>query len=337
MDPHYDNKPSMISETTWNRPNRHRGEAPLYLATYGALQDSDCIVHFAKDAVEWSVKPGYFMQPWTLTAPTQFGQFPAAALIYRQGLIQTGDDMAQLTLHYEDLLKLQGTPLPQDAAFDELRLKDVPTGTSVKQGQRIDPLIHYVGKTHVTFTTPTSKAQRSYTKLKPLAKFIDHKAKTVVSSTSQLKLDWGNGLLTINAPSAQGASGNLAGAGEIKLADVTISMPLDVAHAIVVSLDGQPIAKSKKMLLQVMTEEKGTGFRSEPIEGRRNRIVSIGESPWLVKKIEGQVKFHRTDAGKLKVTALDQYGEPAASKAVDLSPGGFTLQPETLYYSIAFE
>ena len=118
---------------------------------------------------------------------------------------------------------------------------------------------------------------------------------------------------------------------------MTISMPLDVAHAIVVSLDGQPIAKSKKMLLQVMTEEKGTGFRSEPIEGRRNRIVSIGESPWLVKKIEGQVKFHRTDAGKLKVTALDQYGEPAASKAVDLSPGGFTLQPETLYYSIAFE
>ena len=81
----------MISETTWNRPNRHRGEAPIYLAVFGALQDSDGIVHFAKDGVDWSVKPGYFMQPWTLTAPTQFGQFPAAALIYRRGLVKTGD------------------------------------------------------------------------------------------------------------------------------------------------------------------------------------------------------------------------------------------------------
>src|SRR5262249_52334645 len=69
MDPHYDNKPSMISETTWNRPNRHRGEAPLYFAVFGALQGSDSIIHFAKDGTDWSAKPGYFMQPWTLTAP----------------------------------------------------------------------------------------------------------------------------------------------------------------------------------------------------------------------------------------------------------------------------
>ena len=48
MDPSYDNKPSMNSETTWNRPNRYRSEAPLYYAAYGALQDSDAIVHFAK-------------------------------------------------------------------------------------------------------------------------------------------------------------------------------------------------------------------------------------------------------------------------------------------------
>ena len=173
--------------------------------------------------------------------------------------------------------------------------------------------------------------------MKPLTKFIDHKAKTVVSSTSQLKLDWGKGLLTINAPAAQGASGNLAVSGEIKLSDVTISIPRDVAHAIIVSLDGQPIAKSKKMLLQVMTEEKATGFRSEPIEGPRNRIVSIGESPWLVKKIEGQVKFHRPDAGGLKVTPLDQYGEPATPNSSVLIGNAIPLQPNTLYYLISIE
>jgi len=43
----------MISETTFCRPNRYRSEAPLYFATYGALQDTDCIVHFAFDGSRW--------------------------------------------------------------------------------------------------------------------------------------------------------------------------------------------------------------------------------------------------------------------------------------------
>lgn len=330
MDVHYNHKPSMISETTWNRPNRHRGEAPIYLAVFGALQASDGIVHFAKDGVDWSAKPGYFMQPWTLTAPTQFGQFPATALVYRQGLVQSGDVMADLTLAVDDLLKLSGTPLPQDAAFDELRLKDVPSGTVVKPGQRIDPLIHYVGRTNVTFLPPGSKA-KSFTKLKPLAGFIDHQAKTVTSSTKEVKLDWGRGILTINAPAVQGASGNLAAAGEIKLSALTLAIPRDVAHALVVSLDERPLATSKKILLQVMTEEKAAGFHTEPAGNRRHRITSIGQNPWLVRKLEGTVRFHRPDAAKLKVTALDQFGEPTSAT---LSGDFIKLQPETLYYLI---
>jgi hypothetical protein len=330
MDPHYDNKPSMISETTWNRPNRHRGEAPIYLAVFGALQNSDSIVHFAKDGVDWSVKPGYFMQPWTLATPTQFGQFPAAALIYRRGLIKSGDVMADLKLSVNDLLKLQGTPLPQDAAFDELRLKDVPSGTVVKPGQRIDPLIHYVGQTHVQFLPSGSKA-RSSTKLLPLSSFIDHRTKSVTSSTQELKLDWGRGILRIDAPAVQGASGDLLVAGEIKLSAITLKIPRDVAHVLVVSLDAQPVAKSKRMLLQVMTEEKATGFRTEPAGERRHRITSIGQNPWLVRKLEGTIRFHRPDAATLKVTALDQFGLPTSKTMT----GDFIqLQPETLYYSI---
>ncbi|MGE0607998.1 MAG: hypothetical protein AB7O62_12960 [Pirellulales bacterium] len=330
MDPHYNGKPSMISETTWTRPNRHRGEAPIYLAVFGALQNSDCIVHFAKDGMDWSVKPGYFMQPWTLTAPTQLGQFPATALLYRQGLVKAGDVMADVTLAADDLLKLQGTPLPQDAAFDELRLKDVPTGTTIQPGQRIDPLIHYVGQTHVTFLPPGSK-KGSSTKLLPLSSFIDHQAKMVASSTGQTMLDWGRGVLTIDAPAAQGASGDLLAAGEIKLSTVSLNIPRDVAHALIVSLDGEPLATSKKMLLQLMTEEKASGFQTEPAGERRHRIISIGQNPWLVRKLEGTVQFHRPDAAGLKVTALDSFGQPTAATM----PGdAIRLLPDTLYYAI---
>ena len=98
MDPSYDDKPSMISETTWNRPNRFRSEGPLFYAAYGALQGSDAIVHFAFDGGSWSVKPGFFMQPWTLMSPAMSGQFPAAALLYRKGLVAEGALLVDLDL-----------------------------------------------------------------------------------------------------------------------------------------------------------------------------------------------------------------------------------------------
>jgi hypothetical protein len=255
MDITYVGKPTMISETTWNRPNRYRSEAPLYFAAFGALQGSDGLIHFALDGANWSVKPGFWMQPWTLMAPSQAAQFPAAALLYRRALVKTGDVLAKIDLNTNDLLNLNGTPLPQDANFDELRLKDVPQGTEVKAGQRIDPLIHYAGHVEVNFTGTRSKTTLS--DLKPL---LDRGAKTVRSSTRELTLDYDKGLLTINAPAAQGLSGNLKAAGAVELNDLRLTSELDNGHLILVSLDGQPIAQSRRMLLQVMSEEQATGF-----------------------------------------------------------------------------
>jgi len=323
MDITYDNKPSMISETTWNRPNRFRSEAPLYFAIYGALQGSDAIVHFALDGGNWSVKPGFWMQPWTLMAPSQVGQFPAAALIYRKGLVKTGDVLAKIDLNTNDLLNLKGTPLPQDANFDELRLKDVPSGTEVKPGQRIDPLIHYAGRANVSFTDAPSKT--TLNDLKPL---IDRSAQIVRSSTREVTLDYGKGLLTLNAPSAQGASGNLKSSGAIELSDVTIQSDLDNGHIVLVSLDGEPLRNSKRMLLQIMSEEKATDFATEDIGNGIKKITNIGRDPWRVKKLEGTVKFK---GGAVQIQPLDFNGYPlgAPTRVAELKLGA-----EIVYYLI---
>ncbi|MBI1840886.1 MAG: hypothetical protein HYR88_08570 [Verrucomicrobia bacterium] len=318
----YAGKPSMISETTWNRPNRYRSEAPLYYACYGALQDTGAIVHFALDGANWSVKPGFWMQPWTLMAPSQAAQFPAAALIYRRGLVKVGDLLASVRLNTNDLLNLKGTPLPQDASFDELRMKDVPQGTEVKPGQRIDPLIHYAGRTAVTFTGEPGKTTMQ--DLKPL---IDRGAQTVRSSTRELALDYGKGLLTINAPGAQGASGNLKAGGAISLSDISVTSDLDNAHIIVVSLDGEPIARSRRMLVQAMSEEQPSGFAAEPAENGLRRITNIGRDPWLVKSLQGTVTFIKGPS--VEIQPLDFNGYPAgpSSRGVELA-----LRTNTVYY-----
>jgi hypothetical protein len=327
MDPHYDDKPSMISETTFSRPNRYRSEAPLYFAAYGALQDSDCIVHFAFDGSHWSVKPGFWMQQWTVMTPAMMGQFPAAALIYRRGLIATGKLLAEINLNKTDLFHLKGTPLPQDAALDELRLKDVPENGEIKPGQRIDPLIHYAGRVAVRFVT-----EPATTTVTDLAPFVDHGKKTVLSSSGELRLDYGKGILTLNAARVQGASGALKLAGATDLQDLSVSSDLELGHIVAVALDDQPLAKSTRILLQVMSEERETNHETEPVSANVKRIVNIGKNPWQVKDVSGVVRFKRPDAAELKVDALDLNGYRGKSTA--LAGNEIKLQPATIYYLI---
>jgi hypothetical protein len=324
MDIIYDGKPSMISETTWNRPNRYRSEAPLYFAIYGALQGSDAIVHFALDGASWSVKPGFWMQPWTLMAPSQCGQFPAAAMIYRRGLVKNGAVLATIALNTNDLLNLKGTPLPQDASFDELRLKDVPAGTEVKAGQRIDPLIHYAGRVSVSFTNGPTRAV-----LADLKELVDRKGGRVRSSTGELTLDYGKGVLQVNTPLAQGASGNLQAAGPIELGDITIQSSLENGHIMVVSLSTNSVARADKLLVQVMSEERPTGFATEDTTNGVKRITNIGRDPWQLKRLNGTVRFR--NAAGLRLQPLDDNGYPAGNSG---EGGELELGPRTIYYLV---
>ena len=327
MDPHYDGKPSMISETSFDRPNRYRSEGPLYYACYGALQASDGFIMFALDTDHWSVKPGYFMQPWTLMSPGTMGQYPAAALIYRKGLVAPGRVLVDLNLKIADLENLRGTPMPQDASFDALRLKDVPAGTTLRPGSVIDPLVHFAGRTRVEFTKNGGSP-----KLVDLAPYIDHAAQTVTSTNRELKLDYGKGVLAIDAPGAQGISGNLAAAGPIETTDLSIRSDLELGHIVAVALDGKPLAHSQKILLQVMSEERATGFRTEDAGNGQHRIIDIGRDPWLVKELTGTVRLKRPDAARLKVTALDFNGYPV--KGVGTA-AEIKLRGATVYYVIA--
>lgn len=327
MDPEYNGRASMISETTWNRPNRHRGEAPLFYAAYGALQDTDAIVHFALDGADWSVKPNYFMQPWTLMAPTQLGQFPATALLFRRGLVRSGDVLADIRLTRNDLLDLKGTPLPQDAAFDELRLKDVPNGsTDLQPGQRLDPLIHFAGRTRVRLDADVSGVD-----LQPLQPWINHAAQTVRSTTGELLLDYRLGILEVRAPAAQGVSGNLAARGTVELPDLRIRSTLNPITILMVALDNQPLARSSRMLLQAMTEEQPTDWATETLPDGQKRITALGRDPWQFLAPEGTVECLRPDAASLRVSTLDLNG-------VRLQALGdartIRLKSDTVYYLI---
>jgi hypothetical protein len=185
--------------------------------------------------------------------------------------------------------------------------------------------LHYVGRSHVTFTDEPGGVA-----LQDLKPFINRSAETVKSTTGELKLDYAKGLLVIDAPQAQGASGALKAAGKVKLSALAIESDLDLGHMIAVALDDRPLKTSRRILLQVMSEERASGFETEAIDAAK-RIKNIGHDPWQVKRLSGTVALQRADAAKLKVTPLDLTGRPAA-------PAGSTkeikLRPSTVYYLI---
>ncbi|MBV8781219.1 MAG: hypothetical protein JO353_07460, partial [Phycisphaerae bacterium] len=319
MDTHIDGKPSMLSEVAISRPNRYRSEAPLYFAAYGSLQASNSITHFALDGATWSVKPNYFMQPWTVMSPATMGQFPAAAIIYRERLVEPGAMTVNLSIRPDDLFKMSGNPA--SAVIAPLRETDPM--------EKVDPLACYVGRTSIHFNGGAST-----THVQPLSDLANQQNRTVASSNHQLALDYEHGVLRIDTAKAQGLSGNLAAAGDVKLADITIHSPLDLAHVIAVALDDQPLAKSSHILLQVMSEERTSGFTTMTADNGRKRIVDIGHDPWLVKQLAGTVQFNRGDAGRLKVTALDGNGYPMSGKNPQTADH-VTLEPDVIYYSIS--
>jgi hypothetical protein len=291
--------PSMISETTYNRPNRHRVEAPWVYAAYGLLQGTDAIVHFALDSAEWSVKPRFFMQPWTLMSPTQAGQFPAAAAVYRMGLLQEGAVVAEAALSLEDAVALKGSPLAPAANLDELRKVDVPDGALGSTG--IDPRVHFTGRTRLNVGQSGSRAARVSTA------GIDAEGERLMSSTRELALDYGKGLLRLRAPAVQGAVGALAGE-TLDFPDLEIRSPMELGAVVAVALDGRRIRDSGRILVQVMSEEKANEFRAAELSGGRKRIESIGQDPWMIRELEGELSLKRDDAEELSVESLDGDG-----------------------------
>lgn len=326
IDPMYNGLPSTCTELSWECPNRFRSEAPLLMAVYGALQDSDGFTMFSLDSDAWHVKPNFWMQPWTLMSPSQMGQFPAAAVLFRQGLVKTGELMADLPMKLSDAIALKGSQLVQESNLDEFRKADMPKYVGETSEAGIDPLIHFVGRTQIRIDEKGGKAA-----LKDLAPFINRKDQTVASSTGELKLDYGKGVLTINTPGAQGISGFLKDAGLVELKDLSITSDMDFAHIIAVAMDGKPLATSAKIFVQAMSEEKTTDFATETVSPNVFRITNIGKDPWQFRALQATLKFKRPDAEQLKVTALDFNGYP---DGVIGNATEWKLSPDKAYYWI---
>ncbi|QJD86783.1 hypothetical protein [Cohnella herbarum] len=114
---HNDKQPSMISEITWTNPTPYGAEGTYMLAVYGALQGIDALDMFSVKSPSWSGK----MDKWPVMSPAMMGQFPAFALLYRNGYVKEAGNVVLESHKLDPLLQLKGSKIYESLNLDDAR------------------------------------------------------------------------------------------------------------------------------------------------------------------------------------------------------------------------
>jgi hypothetical protein len=308
--------PNIHSEIAWNKPNRFIADSDLMMSTYAAIQGINSFFIFVTDSGEWTANGNGV---WTLMMPGEFGQSPACALQFRRGDLGPAVTVRRYVNTVKDLLALKGS------GFAEGTNKDFSAQSHPQAGNPgtladFDPLTYFVGRVECSFLAGDHPIAVDLTAL------IDHAAKTVTSANGEAKLNYAVGLLTVDSPKSQAASGFLAKAGAITLKDVTITSAMEYGSVQVISLDDRPLSQSQRILVQSFSEEKMDGFKATG-----KTIDDVGHTPILVKDISGTVSL--TGGGTWSAVALDGNGYPEKTTVV-MNAGVLTLPSAALYVEL---
>ena len=288
-------KPQLVSELGWPAPNRRRCDGALVVSAYAAANGIDGMCWFAVGS-PWLRDTG--AEKFGFGTPDQAWTFPVAALMYRRGDVAEAKPVLRAALTEESMFALGASPAG-GAQLDPLRAGDGPGGKG------LDVRVFLTGPVVRAFGGGGGAAPAAPSAGKPMNGITRH-------ANHQLQLDENRRLFTIDAPRCQAASGDLAKAGRVALGDCAITCNNAFGVVALISLDAQPLATSRRMLIQTSTPSVPYGFR---VDG--DRITALGGAPAQVERIDATVEL-TTGPPLRSARALDPNGMPRNDRvAVD--------------------
>ena len=325
--------PMLITESTWVAPLGYQSEGPFLMAAYQSLSGVDTFYWFNVGGPAYQTDLNFpyatvagehpLVTKWSANVPPILGEFPACALLFRQGYLQQGAPVIHEERPLADLWERKAPLIAEDGSFDPNR-----AGTAVTQSAAANaaaPYAFLVGPVEVKYGGDPAK-----TRAADLSAYVDTQNGVVRSETGQIRLNYKQGVCVINAPRAQGATGFLSKAGPLALADVTLTSGNAYATVLAVSLDGLPLKTSRRVLLQVGTAARPTGWAVKPadyVQEKQTRhgyeVVHVGTAPWQV--VNADVSLTIGNAGLSKATLLDAAGYAVRPVSVTKANGRMTL------------
>ena len=333
--------PMIVTEASWVTPLAFQSEGPFLASVYQSLTGVDALYWFTLDTVEYDPIPFFPYQKvqgqeplmkFSASVPPILGGFPAAALLFRKGYVKQGEPVVHEERTLADLWARKTPIIAEDPSFDPNRDKAPPVAP--RPGEKatvVDPLAFLVGPVEVKYDGDPAQ-----TRVADLSQYIDHAKKRVRSVTGEVMLDYGVGLCTVDAPKAQGACGLLSKAGLIALKDISIRSSNAYAALLAVPLDDQPLATSKRILIQIGTAARPTGWATKDAQVKSEdgktttkglEVVSTGKPPWMIADSEFGLSIKNPSLSK--ATLIDPAGFPDGNVPVTRSKSGITLTPPT--------
>ncbi len=282
-----------VSITEWNvpYPARDRFTAPLYVASISALQgwDAPMIYNYSQESFEPS-RPSTWS---TYSDLALTGIMPAAAVLYRQGHVAPA--------RTEYCLMFDRQKLYYEASHP----------------RNLAALRTLVEHSKVTIALPDVKeldwdeATRPAADVKQVTAldrdYIPVGQDFVRSDTNELTRNWVRGAQAINTERTQAAHGWIGGE-TIRLRHTAFRIATPKAAVAVTSLDGQPIATSRRVLLTAVA-----------------RVVASpgGKMPMLSEPVEGEITIQAPKGLALVPLAAD--GKPLGAIPAPYASGKYTI------------
>jgi len=341
--------PFLLTETAWKNPNRYQSEGPFLVAAYQSLNGLDGVIWFSCQT------PGYETDPrkpfwrtgdqmsthkWNHCYPGMMAGFPANALLYRKSYLRQAEPIVRDVRTLESLFNREPPRIDDNEAYgDQRNLPDLKPGWKPR-GDEINRAAYQIGPV-MTRTGGNPKESR----VGKIAKYFDPAKGTIRSSTGELLWDYRKEVATMNAPKAQGVTGFLKRAGgRFELRDAVILSDNDYATVNLAPLDDQPIAQSERVLVQVVTVNRLTGWRTKDAtfklgkgerayEVKGEQIVRIGRPPFRIAKAKLEVRFKNKRLRRARI--LDINGYQVGSRSV--TDGRFTFPPDAIYAVVTTE
>ena len=259
--------------TEWNvpYPARDRFTAPLQMAAVSALQgwQAPMLYAYQTGAFEPQTKPF----EWSVSFdPAVMATMPNAALLFRRGDVMPAREHYRVELDADTLFGSNAAPQSSRAVRTLVERSRVSIGLPA-----VDPLRW--DRKHRDQGVAVSDLQRD---------FQPPSTSVVQSDTGQLRRDFQRGVYTVDTARTQAAAGWIGGA-PIRLGDTEFALDTPAAAVAVSSLDGAPLARSKRILVSLTAQ------------------ASAGGDPYVVEPVRGQLALRNPNA--LRVIPLSPTGQ----------------------------
>ena len=308
-------KPYTVSETNHPFPSEYACEGIGILASYAAFHDWDGIYLYTfehKDPEEWGSKIlGHFdIRP----DPVKMCNIAACAAMFLRGDVRPALGTVRRSYSAEQVRDGIRLPYSERSYFTPGFSPEIPLRHATRIGGFDDPYGQHAAAGR---SSPT------------------------VSDTGELA--WyhsepANGFVTVETEKSQALIG-FVGDCDHELKNLSASVENEFCSIILTSLDGQPISRSKRLLLATTARSANSGMIWNE---ERTTLSDWGSAPTVIEPVKGEVVLRNLEPSqRIEALPLDSAGKPLAESIGVRDIRGDCIvpvgEPATTWYLIRIE